>query len=77
MSKVLIIEDDSDLREGLAFALELEGYETAQARTLRDARALREETPWDLLLLDCNLPDGSGFDPWQSCAACVRRRCSC
>ena len=62
MSKILIIEDDSDLREGLAFALELEGYETAQARTLRDARALLEETPWDLLLLDCNLPDGSGFD---------------
>lgn len=62
MSKILIIEDDSDLREGLAFALELEGYETAQARTLRDARALLEETSWDLLLLDCNLPDGSGFD---------------
>lgn len=62
MSKILIIEDDSDLREGLVFALELEGYETAQARTLRDARALLEETPWDLLLLDCNLPDGSGFD---------------
>lgn len=62
MSKILIIEDDSDLREGLAFALELEGYETAQARTLRDARALLEETPWDLLLLDCNLPDGSGFN---------------
>lgn len=62
MSKILIIEDDSDLREGLAFALELEGYETAQVRTLRDARALLEETPWDLLLLDCNLPDGSGFD---------------
>lgn len=62
MSKILIIEDDSDMREGLAFALELEGYETAQARTLRDARALLEETPWDLLLLDCNLPDGSGFD---------------
>ena len=62
MSKILIIEDDSDLREGLAFALQLEGYETAQARTLRDARALLEETPLDLLLLDCNLPDGSGFD---------------
>lgn len=62
MSKILIIEDDSDLREGLAFALQLEGYETAQARTLRDARALLEETSWDLLLLDCNLPDGSGFD---------------
>ena len=62
MSKILIIEDDSDLREGLAFALELEGYETAQARTLCDARALLEKTPWDLLLLDCNLPDGSGLD---------------
>lgn len=62
MSKILIIEDDSDLREGLVFALELEGYEMAQARTLRDARALLEETSWDLLLLDCNLPDGSGFD---------------
>ena len=61
--KIGIIEDDSALREGLALAFELEGYETAAAGTLagRDGGFL-EAGGLALLILDCNLPDGSGFD---------------
>lgn len=60
--KIGIIEDDSALREGLALAFELEGYETAAAGTLAEGRRLLEAGGLALLILDCNLPDGSGFD---------------
>ena len=60
--KIGIIEDDSALREGLALAFELEGYETAAAGTMTEGRRLLEAGGLALLVLDCNLPDGSGFD---------------
>ena len=60
--KIGIIEDDSALREGLALAFELEGYETAAAGTMTEGRRLLEAGGLALLILDCNLPDGSGFD---------------
>ncbi len=60
--KIGIIEDDSALREGLALAFELEGYETAVAGTLAEGWRLLEAGGLALLILDCNLPDGSGFD---------------
>ena len=40
--KIGIIEDDSALREGLALAFELEGYETAAAGTMTEGRRLLE-----------------------------------
>ncbi len=60
--KIGIIEDDSALREGLALAFELEGYETAAAGTMAEGWRLLEAGGLALLILDCNLPDGSGFD---------------
>lgn len=60
--KIGIIEDDSALREGLALAFELEGYETVVAGTMAEGRRLLEAGGLALLILDCNLPDGSGFD---------------
>lgn len=60
--KIGIIEDDSALREGLALAFELEGYETAATGTLAEGWRLLEAGGLALLILDCNLPDGSGFD---------------
>lgn len=60
--KIGIIEDDSALREGLALAFELEGYKTVVAGTMAEGRRLLEAGGLALLILDCNLPDGSGFD---------------
>ena len=60
--KIGIIEDDSALREGLALAFELEGYKTVVAGTMTEGRRLLEAGGLALLILDCNLPDGSGFD---------------
>lgn len=62
MGKILIIEDDTDLREGLAFSLASEGYAIEAVGTLKAAWRSMQASPCDLVLLDCNLPDGSGFD---------------
>lgn len=62
MRKILIIEDDEDLREGLAFFLQMDGYEIRCAETKREGLERIRGESFDLVLLDCNLPDGSGFD---------------
>ena len=62
MSRILIIEDDEDLREGLAFSLAMDGCETACAGTKREGMEQLKKSRYDLVLLDCNLPDGSGYD---------------
>ena len=62
MRKILIIEDDEDLREGLAFSLQMDGYEIRCAGTKREGLDRIRGESFDLVLLDCNLPDGSGFD---------------
>ena len=62
MRKILIIEDDEDLREGLTFSLQMDGYEIRCAGTKREGLERIRGESFDLVLLDCNLPDGSGFD---------------
>lgn len=60
--KILLIEDDLSLIRGLSFALEKQGYEIAVARTCAEAEAAWKKEPYDLVILDVSLPDGSGFD---------------
>lgn len=62
MSRILIIEDDTDLREGLAFSMQAEGHQTEAAATAAEGWKIFQTKETDLILLDCNLPDGSGFD---------------
>ena len=62
MKKILIIEDDKDLQEGLAFSLKLEKYEILTASRIRQSMELLRSEKVDLIVLDCNLPDGNGFD---------------
>ena len=60
--KLLIIEDDIDLREGLRFSFEGDGYEVLDVGTRREGQQEIKKGIYDLVLLDCNLPDGTGFD---------------
>lgn len=62
MSKLLLLEDDLSLINGLSFAFQKAGHELEVARTLQEAKALWKEGAYDLLILDVSLPDGSGFE---------------
>ena len=60
-NKILIVEDDRGLAEGIKFYLEKEGYRVVMAGSLGGGRVLyRQEKP-DAVLLDLNLPDGDGM----------------
>ena len=62
MSRLLLLEDDVSLIDGLRYSLEKDGFELEVARTVREARVcLKEGHSFDLLLLDVTLPDGTGF----------------
>lgn len=62
MEKLLIVEDDTDLREGLEFMFRTENYEVFCAGTVRKAKECLSRTNVHGIILDCNLPDGNGFD---------------
>lgn len=62
MSKILIVDDEVQIRTLLARMMELEGYEVCQAGDCRVAlRQLELQTP-DVALCDVFLPDGNGVD---------------
>ena len=62
MSKILLLEDDLSLVNGLTFAFQKERYDLDIARTISEADKLLSERRYDLLILDVSLPDGSGFE---------------
>lgn len=64
MKRLLLLEDDISLVDGLAYSLKKEGYELDVARTVREAETALSGTcnDYDLLLLDVSLPDGSGYE---------------
>lgn len=61
MSKLLLLEDDLSLINGLSFAFQKEGHDLDIARTIQEAEILWEGGKYDLMVLDVSLPDGSGF----------------
>jgi two-component system response regulator MprA len=66
LPRVLVIEDDGDLRRLLRRGLEEEGFEVIQASLGKDAVALAEREPPDLLVVDIGLPDADGRDVTQA-----------
>ena len=62
MSKILLLEDDLSLINGLTFAFQKENYDLKVARTVQQAEQLWSADRYDLLILDVSLPDGSGFE---------------
>lgn len=70
MTRILLLEDDTSLIDGLEYALGKNGFEINTVRTVRGAmECLRESGTYDLLLLDVTLPDGTGFDVCETVRA--------
>ena len=67
--KILLIEDDMDLGNGIRIALADQGMDVTWVRQLGDAQRQVEQRGFDLLLLDLGLPDGDGM----SLLAALRR----
>lgn len=59
--KLLIIEDDSSLAKNLQKTLQKEGFAADVAQSLEQGKIEVDVNEYDCILLDLNLPDGSGF----------------
>lgn len=62
MKRILIVEDDRALAKGICFALQGELLELTQCHSIASALAALDDSGFELLILDVNLPDGSGLD---------------
>ena len=62
MCKILLLEDDAGLIDGLVYSLERNGFSLDVARMVSDAENYLSKHEYDLLLLDVTLPDGTGFE---------------
>ena len=63
MKRVLVVDDHAVVRYGLKLAIEAHGYEVvALAGSVSEARAFMAHTNPEILIVDINLPDGSGFE---------------
>jgi DNA-binding response OmpR family regulator len=62
MAKILLVEDDALAAELLVDFLEQERYSVEHADTVTAAKALLKVYGYDLLVLDWELPDGTGID---------------
>ena len=61
-SRILVIDDEADIRESLETLLELEGYEVELAQNGTEGERKLESRAYDLVLLDLMMPDKSGME---------------
>jgi DNA-binding response OmpR family regulator len=68
-ARVLVVEDEDAIAQGLVLNLQLKGHEVELARDGREALARLRGARFDLILLDVRLPEVSGFDILQKLRA--------
>lgn len=62
MPKLLLLEDDISLIDGLTYSLQKNGFYIEAVRSIQEAKKRLGESPdFDLLVFDVTLPDGNGF----------------
>ncbi len=66
-ARVLIVDDDLSLNQMLGMHFEDQGYLVSSAASVREALEVLRSAPPDLILLDYQLPDGTGLDLLESC----------
>lgn len=62
MNKIMIVEDDKALSNGIMLALRNENTSIMQCADIASAKIELSKTEFDLIILDINLPDGNGLD---------------
>ena len=62
MKQILMVEDDTTLNKMLSNILLAEGYKVTSACTVAEACQCLQQAIYDLVVLDINLPDGSGYE---------------
>ncbi len=62
MAKILVIDDDAQVVESILNVAHSLGHEGQGASSLKDGLERLRNEPFDLVLLDVQLPDGSGLD---------------
>lgn len=60
--RILIVEDDREIRNLMQTCLSVEGFEVQTAVSLSEARALLRHAPPEVMVLDLGLPDGDGME---------------
>jgi diguanylate cyclase (GGDEF)-like protein len=74
-TRVLVVDDDADVRDALAEVLAANGYDAVRARSGDEALAVLErDDSIELVLLDVNMPEPDGFDILRRLKAHDRRR---
>ena len=63
MPHALLVEDHSGTLSALSDLVKREGFTTAAAASLEEAREQLLNQPPDVILVDLHLPDGDGFKP--------------
>jgi len=62
MKRALVVDDEVDICMLLMKHLETVGFETQYALTAKEARLKLLSSPYEIMFIDLNLADGSGFD---------------
>ena len=63
--KILLVEDNESIRNGLKFSFEENKYEFEHTDNLEKTRKYLKENIPNLIILDVTLPDGNGFELYQ------------
>ena len=66
-SRVLVVDDESDIRELLTITLERMGLVSLEAATVAQAKSVLLDNTVDLCLTDMRLPDGNGIELVKLC----------
>lgn len=65
MAHILVADDEPDIRQLIAFTLQLGGHEITQAANGSEAVELTQQTQPDLIIMDVRMPKMNGYDACQ------------